>query len=73
MKAPPQSFAPFEEFRQCVLDNPALFDRLRSVSPEQFVTACVHAAAELGYSFSSAEVEAALKIARRDWVERWCQ
>jgi hypothetical protein len=73
MKAPPQSFAPFEEFRQCVLNNPELFNRLRSVPPEQFVTACVHEAAELGYSVAPAEVEAALKTARCDWVERWCQ
>jgi hypothetical protein len=72
MLEPPRRSATFEEFRQRVLNDRELLNRLRAAKPEEFIGACVQIAAELGCTISSAEVEAALKTARHEWVERWC-
>jgi len=73
MLEPPRPGASFEQFRQRVLDDRELLNRLRAARPDEFIGACVQAAAELGCPIPPAEVEAALKTARREWVERWCQ
>ena len=73
MLEPPRLSASFEQFRERVLNDGELLNRLRATEPHEFTRACVQAAAELGCPISSAEVEAALGTARRDWVERWCQ
>jgi hypothetical protein len=73
MLEPPRSSEAFEQFRERVLNDRELLNRLRAAKPEEFIGACVQIAAELGYPISPAEVEDALKTARHDWVERWCQ
>jgi hypothetical protein len=70
----PDSAVDFEAFRERVLASPALLETLRG-TPDQdaFVTAVVRSAAGLGFQFTNAEVEAALRVARREWIERWIE
>ncbi|MDB6112364.1 MAG: hypothetical protein JWR69_4114 [Pedosphaera sp.] len=64
----------FENFRRRVLADPALQERLRSVSDrEAFRTLTVEIGTELGCDFTAEEVEAALRDGHRAWIERWIQ
>ena len=60
-----------ERFRQLVLQDPALQARLReSDDREVFLGLVVQLAETRGYSFTAEEVETALRISRRAWLER---
>ena len=62
----------FEDFRQHVLNDPALLDQLRAAaSLQDFFDLAVGLGAERGYQFSADEVQAALQASRRAWLERW--
>ncbi|MDJ0654914.1 MAG: Nif11-like leader peptide family natural product precursor [Xanthomonadales bacterium] len=62
----------FTRFRQRVLDDPDLQQRLRGASePANFPARVVEMGAELGYEFTVEEVQAALREARQRWIERW--
>ena len=64
----------FEAFRQRILAQPVLLDRLRSSQDtEAFVGATVEAAHAMGIELTPEEISAALFAARRDWIERWLQ
>lgn len=59
-------------FRQIVLADRGLQDRLRV--PEEraeFVETAVRTALENGISLTADEVETALRMGRREWIERW--
>lgn len=59
-------------FRQIVLADRGLQDRLRV--PEEraeFVETAVRAALENGILLTADEVETALRMGRREWIERW--
>jgi hypothetical protein len=62
----------FEEFRQEVLRDPSLQQRLFGLgSKEDFVRTVVGAGSELGFEFTAVEVEEALRAAHAEWVLRW--
>jgi hypothetical protein len=62
----------FEQFRQIVLHDPALQERLRETTdPRPFVDLVVRVGGERGCIFTPEEVEAALREGRRSWIERW--
>ena len=62
----------FEEFRRVVLGDPDLQARLREPAElAGFIAAVVQAGAERGLVFTGQEVEAAMRTARRAWIERW--
>jgi predicted ribosomally synthesized peptide with nif11-like leader len=62
----------FEEFRQRVLKDAALQQRLMEFDdPQRFVAEVVAAAEALGFDIQTADVEAALLERRREWIERW--
>jgi predicted ribosomally synthesized peptide with nif11-like leader len=64
----------FETFRRVVLGNPALQERLRAVSDrEAFRLLTVQIGNELGFDFTTEDVESALKDGQRAWIERWIQ
>lgn len=61
-----------DEFRRRVLDDPDLHARLRSSEPgADFVSMCVREARAAGIELAPGDIEAGLRIARRDWIERW--
>jgi predicted ribosomally synthesized peptide with nif11-like leader len=61
-----------EQFRSQVLENPALQEKLLSVSDrESFCLRMIQLGAELGFNFTTEDVEAALRDGQRSWVERW--
>jgi hypothetical protein len=63
-----------EAFREGVLASPALLEMLRATPDrEAFVAAVVSSAAGLGFQFTTGEVEAALRAARRETIERWIE
>lgn len=62
----------FEDFRQHVLQNPDLQQRLRQETDETaFFKELVRAGEKAGFSFSEAEAREALRAQRRAWSERW--
>ena len=64
----------FQSFREHVLNDGAVLVRLRATaSGPEFVQACVGAAREMGIELTATEVESALALARREWIERWMQ
>jgi N-acetylglutamate synthase-like GNAT family acetyltransferase len=64
----------FQEFRERVLNEPAILGRLRTTaSGPEFVQACVAEAHEMGIELAPGEIESALTLARREWIERWVQ
>lgn len=66
------STSSFEQFRQLVLDDPALQQQLRAeYGLHAFLELVVRLGAEHGYEFSAEEVHAALQASRRTWLERW--
>jgi hypothetical protein len=74
MPTSPQPAADFEAFRARVLASPALLTELRATPDhEAFVAAVVSCAAGLGFKFTTAGVEAALRVSRRESIERWIE
>jgi len=70
--APLQETGGFESFRTQVLQDPALQAELRDVADrEAFISRVVMLAEARGCRFTAGEVEAALRAARRAWLERW--
>ena len=64
----------FEQFRQLVLRDLVLQERLREFDDrEAFPALVVRAGEELGYAFTAEDVEAAIRANGRAWVERWIQ
>lgn len=64
--------ASFELFRCRVLDDESLLDKLRQTGNKRaFLTLAVRIGREQGYSFGAADIEEALREARRAWLERW--
>jgi hypothetical protein len=62
----------FERFREIVLADPALEQRLKSIPDwTSFVEAALGAAAERGVALTEADLRAARDQARRSWLERW--
>ena len=60
-----------ERFRQLVLQDPVLQARLRETdNREAFLALVVQLAEALGYQLTAEEVETALRISRRVWLER---
>ena len=62
----------FERFREIVLTDPVLQHRLRTTADrESFVRLAVTVGREIGYQFSTADVENAMEQARREWYKKW--
>ena len=67
-----QPSARFEDFRRRMLNDPLLLERLRATaSSREFVESCIAVARELKIELTAGEIESALNLARRDWIERW--
>lgn len=61
-----------ERFRKHVLQDLALQQQLRETGDHQtFLSLVVSLGEELGYTFTSEDVEAALRSSRRARLERW--
>jgi hypothetical protein len=67
----PEQAGAFERFRRIVLDDPALFEQLRAV-PEgaAFAESALRLGHENGCDFTADDLDAALRAARRAWIER---
>ena len=64
----------FERFRQFVLHDPALQQRLRQTEDRHsFFKLAVALGQECGYRFSPKDVEDAMRSERRAWMERWLE
>jgi len=62
----------FERFREEVLADLNLQEQLRRTpDKESFQKLLVALGGERGYRFTQADVEDALRTARRRWIERW--
>ncbi|HMF56288.1 MAG TPA: Nif11-like leader peptide family natural product precursor [Pyrinomonadaceae bacterium] len=62
----------FESFRQRVLQDVSLQEKLRGVTGRrELINMTVRLGAELGYSFTEEDVESALRESRRVWMEKW--
>jgi len=62
----------FERFRAEVLADLKLQEQLRKTpDKESFQKLVVALGGERGYRFTDADVEEALRTARRKWIERW--
>jgi Cdc6-like AAA superfamily ATPase len=62
----------FERFRQLVLRDLSLQERLREIDERAvFIQQVVELSLESGYEITTAEVEEALRRNRRAWLERW--
>ncbi len=65
------SEASLEQFRQRVLNDPALQAQLReTLDKRALIDRMLELGAALGYDFTAAEIEAALATARRAWTQR---
>ena len=61
-----------EEFRQQVLQDLSLQERLRNTTDrEDFTNLMVELGQENGYNFTAEDVVDALQVARRAWFQRW--
>ena len=66
------SMESFEQFRQIVLHDPVLQERLRATTDHRsFVDLVVRVGEERECLFTPEDVEAALRANRRAWIERW--
>ena len=66
------SMESFEQFRQMVLQDVALQERLRATTDHHdFVDLVVRAGAEHGCHFTPEDVQAAMRNNRQAWRERW--
>jgi hypothetical protein len=62
----------FERFRQIVLRDLSLQERLREIAERQtFVQKTVELGAEFGCEFTPEDVAEAMRRGRRAWNERW--
>lgn len=62
----------FEQFRQLVLQDNVLQERLReTVDRETFITLVVRLGEERGYGFTVEDVEAAMRASQQAWLLRW--
>jgi hypothetical protein len=62
----------FERFRQLVLRDLSLQERLREIAERPlFIQQVVELSADCGYEITTAEVEEAMRRNRRAWLERW--
>lgn len=59
----------FEQFRQIVLQDRTLQERLSAAADHTFVDLVVCAGGEMGCHFTSEDVRAALLNSRRDWFQ----
>ena len=74
MSAPEQPLVEFELFRERVLADPVLLQELRGTRDmPEFINASIEAAQKMGIVLKPAEIEAELRAARREWIERWVQ
>lgn len=61
----------FEKFRALVVDDPALFEMLRAAQGrEAFKARAVELGRARELTFSEQDVQAALDVARKTWIER---
>lgn len=61
----------FEQFRQIVLEDVALQERLRATTDHaSFVDLVVRAGEEQGCHFTPADVEAAMSANRKAWLQQ---
>ena len=64
--------ARFERFRQLVLDDISLQERLRSATEwPAFVTTALGEAGDRGVELTATDLEAARRAATRSWLDRW--
>jgi aspartyl/asparaginyl beta-hydroxylase (cupin superfamily) len=64
----------WNEFREAVLNDPTLQARLRVTEDQQsFIKIVIRLGREIGYHFSATEVNEAMNLARRVWIERWVE
>ena len=64
--------ASLERFRRMVLDDERMFEKLRRAPNKRALIALAqHMGRERGCMFAAADVDDALKEARRAWLERW--
>jgi hypothetical protein len=62
----------FEQFREIVLQDLALQERLRATTDHgSFVDLVVRVGEEQGCRFTPEDVEEAMRANRRAWLERW--
>jgi CSLREA domain-containing protein len=62
----------FEQFRQIVLQEVALQERLRvTMDHRSFIDLVVRLGADRGCHFTAEDVEAAMRASQRAWIERW--
>jgi hypothetical protein len=62
----------FERFRQTVLQDLVLHERLRATTDHRsFLDLVVRVGGERGYHFTPEDVEVAMRASRRAWIERW--
>jgi hypothetical protein len=62
------------EFQQQVLHDVALQERLRAITDHRaFVDVVIQAGQARGYDFAADDVEAAMRLNHRHWLERWIQ
>jgi hypothetical protein len=60
------------EFQQQVLHDPALQESLRGMTDRAaFMEAVVQLGCVHGHTFTTEEVEAAMRVNQRGWLERW--
>lgn len=62
----------FEEFRRIVLREPALQGKFREIERrDEFIACVVKLAATENFEITAADVEEAMRDARRAWLEKW--
>ncbi len=61
-----------KEYREAVLDDRELQDRLRKIDGRaEFTRQIIRQADERGFELTVGDVEEALRSGRRAWIERW--
>lgn len=61
----------FERFREIVLRDLSLQERLREITDRQvFIRRVVELSAECGFEIAPEDVEEAMRRRRREWIER---
>ena len=62
----------FEQFRLVVLGDNALQAKLRVLEDkEEFISNVVETGVELGFEFTAADVEEAMRASHSEWILRW--
>jgi predicted ribosomally synthesized peptide with nif11-like leader len=62
----------FEQFRNIVLEDLSLQEKLRAFTGrDEFISCVVDAGAEFGFQFTAEDVAEAMRANRRAWIERW--